>query len=131
MGLRVCMLAVTALTVTVLVRQWKADFVPFIRLAVTLLFSFLVITAAAPIVSYLEALLENTAASKYATVLIKGLGISILTQCCSEICRECGEGGIGSGVELIGKIELLLLCLPLMNEILTLAKELMTIGGAS
>ena len=129
MGLRVCMLAITALTVTILVRQWKTDFAPFVRLAVTVLFSALVITAATPIVTYLEALIESTSASSYVTTLLKGLGIAILTQCCSEICRECGEGGIGPGVEWLGKIEILLLCLPLMSEILSLAKDLLAMGG--
>ena len=123
------MLAITALTVTILVRQWKTDFAPFVRLAVTVLFSALVITAATPIVTYLEALIESTSASSYVTTLLKGLGIAILTQCCSEICRECGEGGIGTGVEWIGKIEILLLCLPLMSEILSLAKDLLAMGG--
>ena len=129
MTLRLCMLAITALSLTVVIRQWKSDFLPFVRLAAALIFSALIITAASPIVTYLRELMQNTAAASYASVMLKALGIAVLSQCCSEICKECGENGISNGVELIGKVEILLLCLPLINDILTLAKELMTIGS--
>lgn len=130
MGLRICMLAITALTLAMLIKQWKSDFLPFVRLAIALAFSILLVSAAAPVVIYIQKLMNDTSASTYASVLVKALGIAVLTQCCSEICKECGENGIATGVELVGKIEILLLCLPLINEILTLAKNLMSIGNA-
>lgn len=123
------MLAATALVLALLVKQWKSDFLPFVRLAVAIGFAILVITSAAPIVEYIEELIGNTAASEYVTILLKALGVAVLTQCCCEICKECGENGIATGVELVGKIELLLLALPLIHNILSLAKELFSIGG--
>ena len=129
MELRICLLAVTALTLAMLIRQWKADFIPFVRLAIALVFSFLLISSATPLVSFLKNLLENTVASEYTSVMLKALGVAILTQCCSDLCKECGENGISTGVEMAGKIEILLLSLPLINDILTLAKELLTIGA--
>jgi stage III sporulation protein AD len=56
------------------------------------------------------------------------LGLAILTQICAEICKESGEGGIASAIELIGKIEILVLALPLINDILTVAKNLIALG---
>ena len=129
MGLRICMLAVTALALALLVKQWKADFVPYIRLAVALTFSILLVSAASPIVDLVQTLMQNTSVSGYTAIMLKALGVAILTQCCSEICKECGENGISTGVELAGKIEILLLCIPLITEILTLAGELMSIGS--
>ena len=129
MALRVCLLAVTALSLALLVKAWKSDFLPLVRIAAALAFALLLISAATPIISYVEGLIQSTSAAGYAPILFKALGIAILTQRCSEICRECGEGGIATGVELVGKLEILLLCLPLINEILTLARELMELGS--
>lgn len=131
MALKLCMLAVTALALALLIKQWKTDFVPYVRLAVALTFSILLVSTAAPLVDLIQTLMQSTAVSGYATIMLKALGVSILTQCCSEICKECGENGISTGVELAGKIEILLLCVPLINEILTLASELMSIGTKS
>lgn len=126
--LKFCMLAVTGVAAAMIVKQWKSDFLPLIRLALCLLFGIAVVTAATPLISYLSDLTGMGGISQYATVLMKALGIAVLTQCCSEICRECGESGAASGVELTGKVEILLLCLPLINEILAAAEKLLTLG---
>ena len=129
MILRICMLATIALILSMLIKQWKADFLPFIRIAIAVFFAFLILSAATPLLRYLQALMENAFASEYAALLFKALGLAILTQICAEICKESGESGIASAVELVGKIEILLLCIPLINEILTLAKNLTSLGN--
>lgn len=129
MEARVCLLAITALTLAMLIKQWKSDLLPFLRLAITLVFAFLLVSSATPLVTFVKFLLDSTIASEYTSILLKALGVAVLTQCCAEICKECGESGIATGVELAGKIEILLLALPLINNILSIAKELMSLGG--
>ena len=102
---------------------------PLIRVASVVLFGIAAIRAASPLVTYLSSLLRQGGAAPYGTVLFKALGIALLTQFCAEICRECGENAAAGGIELTGKIEILLLCLPLINEILLLAEELLRMGA--
>ena len=128
-SVKICLLAVTCVSLLVIVRQWKSDFLPLLRLAVTVLFSILILSAASPVVAYLRELTMLSGLSDYAEILIKALGIAVLTQCCAGLCRECGENGAAGGVELAGKVEILLLCLPLMGEILNVAKELLSRTG--
>lgn len=128
MILRICTLAMIALILSLLLKQWKSDFLPLVRIAISILFAFLILSAIAPLIRYLQALLENTLASEYASLLFKALGLAILTQICAEICKESGEGGIASAIELVGKIEILVLALPLINDILALAKNLIALG---
>ena len=68
-----------------------------------------------------------TAAEPYANVLIRALGIALLTKISSELCRDAGEGTVASGVELAGKAAILALCLPLVGEILGYASRIL--GG--
>lgn len=126
---KICMLALLGVTIAMVIKQWKADFLPLIRVALLLLFGTILLSSATPIFDYLRELTQTEGISEHASLLLRGLGIALLTQVASQICRECGESGIADGVELTGKIELLLLCIPLMNEILTLSKELLAQGG--
>lgn len=118
------MLAITGVSAAMILKQWKADYLPVLRLALSLLFAVAAITAATPAIAFLRELTEESSASEYAGVLLRALGIAVLTQSCSDICKECGESGIAGGVELIGKVEILLLSLPLIREILSAAREL-------
>jgi len=128
-SIRICLLAVAGVTVITLIRKWNSDFLPLIRLCIAILFSAVILSVAAPLVSYLRNLTELSGVSGYAEFLCKALGIAFLTQCCAELCRESGENGAANGVELVGKVEILLLSLPLINEILSTAKELLAMAG--
>ena len=125
--LQICLFAVTAVTLAVLLRQWKGEFVPLLRLAVAAVLAAAVIAMA--LVAYIRTLTENAGVSGYAEFLLKALGITVLTQCASELCRECGESGAAAGVELAGKVEILLLALPLIGEILSTARELLSLAS--
>ena len=61
----------------------------------------------------------------YTSTVMRALGIAIIAQMTSEICRDCGENSTASGVELAGKIEIFILCLPLISEIIGYAGEIL------
>ena len=124
-------LAILALAVILIVKQWKGDHLLLVRLAVTILFGGIALTAAAPLLQYLRTLLGMGSASPYAEILFKALGIAVLAQIAASVCRDCGENSVADGIELLGRIELLLLSLPLIAEILSAAQELLSLGGGS
>lgn len=125
---KICLVAVTGVCLCVIVKQWKSDFLPLLRLALTVVFAGAIISLSVPLVSYLREMTSQTGLSEYAALLVKALGIAILTQCTSDICRDAGESGVANGVELAGKAEILLLCLPLLGEIFASVKELLALG---
>ena len=111
------------------IRQWKADFLPLIRIGAIVLFGTLLIASAKPLISLLTTLGKGSGASEYIEIILKGLGIVILTQISSDICRDSGEGTLAGHIETVGKLELLLLCIPLIEEILATAEKLLGMGG--
>lgn len=121
------MLAIPALFSVLLVKQWKTDFSPLLRIALAVLFGSIAIGALTPVIQYLGSLFGAEQAL-YAKILIKALGIAFLAHYAAELCRESGEAGLAGGVELVGKIEILLLCIPLMEQILSSAKDLLSLG---
>ena len=85
---------------------------------------------------YMDRVLEGIAvrvslggASEYLEIMMRCLGVALITEISSSICRECGENGISGGVELVGKLEILLLALPLVTEILDSVEKLVSLGA--
>jgi stage III sporulation protein AD len=124
------MLAVLGLSVVLILKEWKADLLPLVRIALVLAFCFALLRLASPAILYIKSISQSEGLAEYSTLLFKALGIAALTHICAQMCRESGESGIASGVELVGKTEILLLCIPLIEELLTLAQELLRMGGA-
>lgn len=124
------MLALIGITAAMLIKQWRSDLLPLIRLGTALLLAQAVLSASLPVLALLRSWLGANGLSEYVEVLMKALGVSILTQTCANACRECGESGIADGVEWIGRVEILLLSLPLLERLLSLSGELLRLGGA-
>lgn len=72
-----------------------------------------------------ETMKESNVAD-YGKVMLKALGVGIVVNTVGGICRDMGENSISSGVELAGKIEILLICLPIITDMLSLIKELLS-----
>lgn len=62
---------------------------------------------------------------KYLTVLLKAVGATYACEFCAGICKDAGYGGIAGQVEMIGKLYILLMGMPvllaLMESIQTIA----------
>ncbi len=69
--------------------------------------------------------MTNGIVAEYAAIMLKGFGVAILTHICSLTCRECGKGALADSVELAGKLEIFLLCIPLMQNVIETAKALL------
>ena len=127
---KLCMVALLVLATSGVIKQWKADFLPLIRMGAVVLCGSLLIASAKPLLSLIATLGKSTEPSSvYVETILKGLGIVILTQISSDICRDSGEGTLAGHIEMVGKLEILLLTLPLIEEILATAQKLLEMGG--
>lgn len=63
-------------------------------------------------------------AEQGAKTVMKLLSIGYLSGISSDICREMGENGIAGAVELVARLESLILLLPYITEALELGMEL-------
>lgn len=72
---------------------------------------------------------ENDVAAGAFALMLKALGIAFVSKFCSDICRDCGEATLASGVESVGRIAIISLCLPVVAEILEYASAILDAGG--
>ena len=74
------------------------------------------------VISFFRDLGEETSYGSYFTILLKALGVGLLTGALAEICRDFGQGALARGAELIGKGAILVLAFPILEEFLELLK---------
>ena len=101
------------------------DRVSIVAGAIILLQIFLNIN---PAIQQINGLLSASGLSaEYAAILFKSLGICFLAQFAADSCRDAGESALAAKVELAGKITIVVLALPLFEQIASTAVSL--IGG--
>lgn len=54
------------------------------------------------------------------SVVLKGVGVCLLTQLTADICRDAGQSALAGKAELAGRVLLLILSVPLYQQILSL-----------
>ena len=56
-------------------------------------------------------------------VVLKGAGVCLITQLAADTCRDAGDSALAAKAELTGRVLLLLMAVPLYEQILTLVME--------
>lgn len=78
-----------------------------------------------PLIARLRALSEGYALAAYGEVMLKSLGIALLSQIVADLCRDAGESTVASVVEMAGKAVILLLAFPLVESLLKTVEGLL------
>ena len=126
---RICGLALLCAVATMLLSRLGGDLIGPLRLAGSVLIFGVLILGVGEVLTSLRELFAQSGAWQYADRMIRALGLSLLTAICSDLCRDLGEGTLAGGVELAGKLSIVVLCLPLVEEILTVAAEILSLGN--
>lgn len=103
---------------------------PTLAMITSLAFTVLLLLFVLPGVGQMVRLLEELSSragvrSGYLAVLWKAVAISYLTAFAAELSRDAGEKTIASGVELVGKVMVLITALPVVVAILNQLVELL------
>ena len=108
--------------------QYRPEFRMLVTAAVTLLLMAMVLEQLSPVLEQLRSTMELTGLTgDYAAILFKAVGICLLTQLAGDVCRDSGESSIASKIELAGRSAILLTAMPLIQEVLAWAWELMNL----
>ncbi len=119
-------LALTAVFLSLYLKAQQKEIATLLMISVSvLLFGMAVKEAGKATVSIQETVAASGVALEVET-LLKALGIAALTQITADICREAGEGTVAGQVELVGRIEIVVLSLPLASNLLMMARGLLS-----
>ncbi len=121
-------IALIAMILCVLLKGYRPEYSVFLSLTAGILILLMALDALVPMMGTLSRLIEISGQGREAfSILLKALGVCFFTQLASDACRDAGEGAIASKVELAGKVVILLLAMPLFEQIIGVATSLMTV----
>ncbi|HEX2986405.1 MAG TPA: SpoIIIAC/SpoIIIAD family protein [Caproiciproducens sp.] len=111
-------IAIVAAIVAVMIKRYHQEYAIIISIAAGVVILFEIFANVIPAVKQINTLLSSAGlSSEYAGILFKALGICFLAQFAADSCRDAGEGALASKVELAGKIAIVVLSLPLFEDI--------------
>ena len=76
-----------------------------------------------PIIELLSGLSEEPIFSSALSLGLRAVGLCVLVEITTGILRDMGEGGLAARLEWCGRLELILLALPTLGELLTVASS--------
>lgn len=118
-------LCIVAAAISVVLRQYKPEYALLVSLGTGIAILLMVVGAFQPLLDQLEKVVAMTQMpEEYLQILFKSLGVCMITQIASDVCKDAGESAISTKVETAGRIAVLLISLPLFEKVLSIAQSL-------
>ncbi len=125
----IAVFCITATVLALVLRQYRPEFAIFVSLACSVAVVLYVAQGIGQVMEELELLFSNTLLSEeLIQVVLKCLGVCILTELAGQTCRDAGENAIGAKIELAGKVTLVVVSIPLFQQLINVAGTLLNLS---
>lgn len=121
----ICGFAVVSALAVALLRQLRSEIASVASAVLGICIFIAVVKTLSPFVEYVKEIASGQGVEGFFLIMLKALAVSVVCRMSSEICRDCGEAGLGAKVELIGKAGIVLLSLPIIKQLLDVAKDML------
>lgn len=122
----ICIAAVAATILAVTLKRYNPEISMLLAIGAGVIIFVLVLNQIPQALSQINTLLSRAGMPlQYGQVLFKALGICFLCQFSSDACKDAGQSALASKVELAGKLMIVLLALPMLEDIINTAVVLM------
>lgn len=109
-------IAVVAAALCAMLRRYNAEYAVLTGVGAGILITVQILLSVEPAVASIMALLSSVQGG-YLLVVLKALGVCLLAQFSADACLDAGEKALASRVEFAGRIAVVILALPLFEEI--------------
>ncbi len=120
-----CGLALLTVAAAMIIAEFKPSVSRLVTLTVCAGFVCAAAASLYPSYKYLSNIVSDTPLAGYSSTLLKALGVALAVEISADVCKDAGEAGLASRLEMIGRAELLLLALPLIGELIERARSLL------
>lgn len=120
--LKLCLISLVGLFFIVFFKEIKPEFSLLLKFTTVLLLVFFLLEGAENAITALFALSDTMGVdSILLETLLKALGICMLSQITANICKDCGENALSTGIEMAGRIAVLIMALPIASELIRMS----------
>lgn len=117
---------VVVLIITILKAVKKEDFALIVTIIAALSLFAVVFAKLESITDLLNSLVNKSGINKeYLTLLLKVTGISYVIELATNICKDAGNSSVASKVEMVGKVSIVVLTIPILTTVISTILEIM------
>ena len=114
-------IALIALIIIILLKQYKPEFAIYVGLLTGVLILGLVLAQLTGIINLIQNIANKASInSTFITLLIKITGIAFLSEFAVSICKDSGESAIASKIELGSKVIIISMSIPIISNLMEL-----------
>lgn len=122
---KIFIIVISALVILNVIKTLKSPAAYLLTVAVCLLILFFSVAQIMPLIDFITVLSEKAGIDdSYLKIILKCIGICLLGEVTSQLCRDTGENSLAVNVELAGKVSILLVALPMYSDIFNLVLKL-------
>lgn len=126
MIIKIIGIALIALIIIILLKQYKPEFAIYISLLTGVLIILLVMDQLSEIISLLQSLATKASInSSFLSLLLKITGIAFLAEFAVSVCKDAGEGAIASKIEIGSKIIIIAMSIPIISSLLEIILKIL------
>ncbi len=118
---KVIAVGIITVVAVIILKQIKPELSIFATIAGSLVIIFMILQAVGVVIVDYKNLLDKTGLnSGIFTSVLKIIGVGYLVEFASDICNDAGVGSISNKILLAGKILIMIMCLPIIKNLLEL-----------
>ncbi len=117
--LQISGIVICAVICCICIRKEVPSYAAVIMLAISMIISMHMLKSLSVVTGYISVLTNNLNIDKsYIKIIMKITGLSIATQLISDICKDNGYNAIASQLELLCRISVILISLPVIAALI-------------
>ena len=123
---QICAIALIGGAASLVLSQLKGGLSFGVRIATLTITACILVSAGVSVWHQISSVIEvSEEVGRYADIILRALGVALLGHFCSLVCRELGAESLSGCVELAARAEILLICLPLIKDIMISAIKIL------
>lgn len=123
--LKTALLGILTIIIAMAMRQGKAEYATFVSLTGSILIAWIAVRLLDGITGSLERLEKLLHLDmEYVALLLKMIGVTYLSEFASSICRDAGYSAVAGQIELVGKLTILTIGMPIVLALFELMVDM-------
>jgi len=123
--LKTALLGIITIIVAMAMRQGKAEYATFVSLTGSILIAWIAVRLLDGITGSLERLEKLLNLDmEYVVLLMKMIGVTYLSEFASSLCRDAGYSAVAGQIELVGKLTILTIGMPIVLALFELMVDM-------
>ena len=125
MLVRVAVITVAGAIIGLVIKKNNPEASLLLTIATSAFSMYLAFDVVTSVVNFIRSLSETAEISPAVlAVVLKTVGVAVITKISSDVCRDAGQSGAASGVEFAGTVTAIYVSLPLMESVIRMLNSL-------